>query len=209
MEKEFFGLGLNEHRLWGQIFNPYVIKKSTEGNFYFTSHTIFPVNSDESYSNLSEPHQQIVRIIEEYNDQNLFKLFSKNKNVKEFQEKVDPAKIEQHIRPFIEKRIALIFSILINNPTKIFSRDKSRSNIFDEDFLTPVNEAGEAIFSFEKLEDGTRYKLEILKNKRKLDIKDPSASILSDSPAILRLNNNLIYVKDIEGKKIRPFRVSF
>ncbi len=205
MNEEFFGLGLNEHRHWGYIFIPYIIKKSEEGNFYFTSHTIFPKSTDDSYQSLSDQQKQMVRICHEYSDQNLFKLFSKNKNVKEFLEKVEPPRIDQFIRPFIEKRLSLIFSILINTVTKVFSRDKSRSNIFEEDFLTTINEAADAVFSFEKLEDGTRYSLEIQKNGRKQNIKDTNTHVLSDNPAILRINNSLLYVRDIEGRKIRPF----
>ena len=205
MNEEFFGLGLNEHRLWGYIFIPYIIKKSEAGNFYYTSHTIFPKSTDESYVSLSEPHKQVVKLCFEYCDQNLFKLFSKNKNLKEFLEKVDLPRIEQHIRPFIEKRLASIFSILINHKSKVFSRDKSRSNIFDEDFISLITEASEAVFSFEKLDEGTRYSLEIKKKDRKLDIKDPSAIIISDFPAIIHIKNSLLYIKDIEGKKIRPF----
>jgi SNF2 family DNA or RNA helicase len=205
MNEEFFGVGLIEHRLWGYSFIPYIIKKGEEGNFYFTSHTIFPKFNDESYQSLTEPQKQIVRLSDEYSDQNLFKLFSRNKTVKEFQEKVEPSKIEEHIRPYIENRIASIFKILIHHKTRVFSRDKSRSNIFEEDFLLPVNEAAEAIFNFEKLAEGTRYSLVIQKNNKKLNIKDTSVHILSDYPAILRINNTLLHVKDIEGKKIRPF----
>ena len=154
---------------------------------------------------MSEPHKEIVRLCHEYSDQNLFKLFSKNKNLKEFQVKIDSQKIENFIRPFIEKRLASIFSLLINNNTKVFSRDKSRSNIFEEDFLTALKESADAIFNFEKMEDGTRYSLEIHKNGKKQNIKDTTTSILSDFPAILRINNSLLYVKAIEAKKIKPF----
>jgi SNF2 family DNA or RNA helicase len=205
MTEEFFGLGLNEHRLWGYIFIPYIIKKSEEGNFYYTSHTVFPKPGDESYNSLSDPKKQIVRLTDEYSDQNLLKLFGKNKNVKEFHQKVEPSKIEQHIRPYIEKKLASVFNILTNDTTKVFSRDKSRSNIFEEDFLTSNTESAEAIFTFEKLDDGTKYSLEINKKGRKLNIREPNVLVLCDYPAILKINNNLLHVKDIEGKKIRPF----
>jgi SNF2 family DNA or RNA helicase len=205
MKDEFFGLGLNEHRLWGYLIIPYIIKKSEEGNFYFTSHIIFPNASDESYQSLSELQKQLVRLTHEYSDQNLFKLFSKNKNLKEFQEKADPAKIEQHIRPYIEKRLASIFTILMNSNIKVFTRDKSRSNIFEADFLSAIKEPAEAVFTFEKMDVGTQYNLEIHKSRKKINIKNSSADILSDFPAILRINNSLLYVKDIEAKKIRPF----
>ncbi len=205
MNTEFFGLGLNEHRLWGYIFIPYIIKKSDEGKFYFTSHTVFPKTSDESFQALDEPQKQMVRLCHEFSDQNLFKLFSKNKNLKEFQEKVDNTKIELHIRPYIEKRLFSIFSLLRYNPTKVFSRDKSRSNIFEEDFITIVNEDGEAVFCFEKLDEGTSYSLEIVRNGKRQSFKGQSPVLLSDYPAILLINNTLLSVKEIEGKKIRPF----
>lgn len=205
MNEEFFSLGLNEHRLWGYIFIPYIIKKSDEGKFYYTSHTIFPKSRDESYNLLPENQKKIVQLTDEYSDQNLLKLFSRNKHVKEFHEKVETSKIEQHIRPYIEKRLASIFNILVNENIKVFSRDKSRSNIFEEDFLTFENDTAEAIFSFEKLKEGTKYSLEILNKGKKLNIKESLTNIISDFPAILRINNTLFYVKDIEGKKIRPF----
>jgi len=205
MNEDFFGLGLNEHRIWGYLFNPYIIKKSDEGNFYYTSHTIFPKQSDESYQALTESQKEIVRLCHEYNDQTLFKLFSKNKSLKEFTEKVEASKIELHIRPYIEKRIIQIFNILLDTKVKVFSRDKSRSNIFDEDFLTASKEEAAAVFNFEKLEEGTRYNLEIRKNNKTIKLKDQSATILSDSPAILLINSSLVHVKDIEGRKIRPF----
>ncbi len=205
MDEEFFGLGLSEHRLWGYSFTPFIIKKSDEGSFFYTSHTIFPKTADTSYQGLSEQEKQIVKLCHEYSDQNLFKLFSRNKNLKEFQEKVDKIKITEHIRPFIEKRLASIFSLLINNNTKVFSRDKSRSNIFEEDFLSIGKEVHEAVFNFERNSEGTRYGLEIRKKDRKLNIIDPSAFILSDFPAIIHLNHSLLYIKEIDGKKIRPF----
>ena len=205
MQEEFFGLGLNEHRLWGYIFTPYIIRKSEEGKFFFTSHTIFPTPGDESFQTLSEAGKQIVKLCTEYSEQNIFKLFSRNKTLKVFLEKVEKQKIELFIRPFIEKRIASVFSLLINNPIKVFLRDKARSNIFEEDFLNPVKDPAYAVFSFEKLADGTRYNLEIQLNGKKQKIKDSTVTILSDQPAILRLNNTIMYVRDIEGKKIRPF----
>jgi SNF2 family DNA or RNA helicase len=205
MNENYFGLGLNEHRLWGFLFLPYIIIKSEEGNFYYTSHTIFPKSNDESYLSLSDQHKEMVRLCHEYSDQNLFKLFSKNKNLKEFQEKVDTQRIENFIRPFIEKRLASIFSILINNNTKVFSRDKSNSNIFEEDFLTAIKEPANAVFNFEKMEEGTRYGLEIQKNGKKQTINSANVSVLSDFPALLKINNSLLYVKDIEAKKVKPF----
>lgn len=205
MTKDIFSLGLNEHRRWGYIFTPYIINKSSEGNFFYTSHSIFPKNKDESFQLLTKEQQEIVCLTDEYSEQNLFKLFSRNKNVKEFLDKVDDIKIENFIRPYIEKRMAKIFDILISSEIKIFHRDKSRSNIFDEDFLKTYQDVFSGVFFFEKLNEGTRYKLEISSKKNKLKIKDPASFSICDFPAILCVNKHLLRVRDIDSKKIRPF----
>ncbi|MCB8999970.1 MAG: hypothetical protein H6540_07905 [Bacteroidales bacterium] len=72
MFEEFFGLGLIEHRLWGFIFTPYIIKKSDAGRFYFTSHTIFPLASDGFNASLSPDLQKIVALCDEYSDKRDF-----------------------------------------------------------------------------------------------------------------------------------------
>jgi hypothetical protein len=111
MKETFFALGLTEHRLWGYIFMPFMLKKAQERGFYSAIQTVFPTTSDNIFTSLNDNEKKLVELINEYSDQNLFKLFSKNKNVKEFQEKVTPERIVQFIRPYIEKRIGIIFSI--------------------------------------------------------------------------------------------------
>jgi SNF2 family DNA or RNA helicase len=205
MGKEFFGLGLFEHRLWGFIFIPYMISKSSEGKFYTPSHTVHPFNNDDSYIELPDPYKQIVKLCNEYSDQNLFKLFSKNRNPKEFLEKVELVKIEQHIRPYIERRISSIFDIITKSSVKVFMRDKSRSNIFEEDFLNLSDEDAEAVFNFEKVAEGTKYNLEILLKEKKVKLLNHEAILISELPAIIRLGSSILRIREIEGKKIRPF----
>ena len=205
MKETFFALGLTEHRLWGFIFMPFLLKKTGDQGFYSAVQTVFPSLTDSAYTSLEEKEKEIVKIIDEYNDQALFKLFSKHKNVKEFYEKVTPERIVQFIKPFIEKRIDIIYSILIHTGTKVFMRDKNRSNIFREDFLQIRNRLVEAVFYFEKLDTGTNYKLELKSELKILKIRDQNIEVICDYPAILKFKNELIYIRDIDAKKIRPF----
>lgn len=205
MKDTFFALGLTEHRLWGFLFIPFILKKTEDKGFYSAIQTVFPTSSDSVFLSLEEKEKQIVKLIYDFNDQALFKLFSKHKNVKEFHEKVTPERIIQFIRPYIEKRIAAIFSILMQTDIKVFIRDKNRSNIFREDFLHIRNRVVEVVFYFEKLEEGTRYKLELTSELKNLKIKDQNIEVINNDPAILKFNNELVYIKDIDAKKIRPF----
>ena len=84
MKETFFAVGLTEHRLWGFIFMPFLLKKTGEQGFFSAVQTVFPTPNDSVFASLGEEEKKIVRLIDEYNDQSLFKLFSKHKNVKEF-----------------------------------------------------------------------------------------------------------------------------
>ena len=205
MAERFFALGLSEHRLWGLVLIPLMLIKKEEESYSRPDYTVFPDESDESFLSLSHTEKEAVRIIDEYSDQKLFKYFSKHKSVKEFQEKVSEERISQFIRPYIEKRIVRVLQMILGTRVKIFLRDKSRSNIFDEDFLTIRSSQAEPVFNFLRGEDGSRYSLDLYYENKKLKLRDQYTDILSNSPAVIRINNKIFFIRDIEGTKIRPF----
>ncbi len=205
MTDRFFALGLSEHRLWGIILIPLMLNKKNDESFFSPSFTVFPDESDESFMNLSHTEKELVRIIDEYSDQKLFRLFSKNRNVKEFQATVNEKKIAEFIRPYIEKKMAKALEMIRGTRIRIFLREKSRSNVYDEDFLKVRPGLAEPVFHFHREEGGSRYSLDILYEGAKLKIRDQYADILTNSPAIIRLNNSVYFIRDIEAKKISPF----
>ena len=111
MGETFFALGLNENRFWGLVFVPLLLKVNKKESFYSPDTTHLSSHNDSRYSTLSYTEKEIVKIIEEYSDQNLFKYFSKHKNLKEFLNAVTQENIDNFIRPYIEKRLARIFEI--------------------------------------------------------------------------------------------------
>ncbi len=205
MDEEFFAVGLSEHRLWGQILIPLILKKKEHENFYTADHIVFPSEKDEQFLRLSHTEKEVVKTIDQYSDQHLFRYFSKDKSVKHFQDTVGPEKINHFIRPYIEKRIAGVLELMSGTRIRLFLRDKSRSNIFSEDFLTIRQEQAEPVFSFHREEGGTRYSLNLFYGNNKLTIKDLSSEVICNQPAIIRLADSVFFVRDIEANKIRPF----
>jgi len=202
---KFFALGLSEHRIWGLILIPMMLKKEEDNSFFKPDHTIFPDEKDENFLLLSNTEKKIVRIIDEYNDQNLYKIFSKHRSVKEFQEKIRQENIENFIRPYIEKHLLRVFEIVRGTRIKIFLREKTRKNIFDEDFLNISEKEIFPVFSFTRSEEESSYNLQLYSRDGKISLLEKSYDLITRSPAILRLNNNLIFVKDIEATKLKPF----
>jgi len=205
MLNSFFALGLSEHRLWGLLLIPLKIKRTVGEVFYQPGFTIFPSENDENYQKLSFSEKEVVKIIDEYSDKNLFKLFSKNKTIKEFQEKVDRERIDKFIKPYIEKRLYRIFDLIKDTDIKVFLRDRTRSNIFQEDFLTIEKEPVVPVFSFVKSEEESRYSLQLKYKGKDLMVKGKACDIISNVPALLRVGNRVYFLKDIEAIKIKPF----
>jgi SNF2 family DNA or RNA helicase len=205
MKEKFFALGMNEHRVWGQVLIPLMLIPNEEASFYKPDHTIFPSEKDENFRRLSNTEKKIVRILDEYNDKNLFKIFSKHKNVKEFHEKVKEENIRNFIRPYIEKRLYQVFEILRGSNIKVFLREKSRSNVFDEDFLKVLPYDAFPVFHFTRNEEEASYSLQLFSQKGQIRLKDKPFDLIVNEPAVLRIGNRIIFVPDLEGKKIKPF----
>lgn len=205
MEKKFFALGLTEHRIWGLVLMPLMLSRDRDNNFYKPDHTVFPLDTDENFISLSNTEKKIVRIIDEYSDQKLFTLFSKHKNVKEFQDRVQKESIHNFIRPYIEKRLNRVLEIIRGSSIKVFMREKTRSNVFEEDFLQIIDKEVFPLFHFIKTEEEASYSLQLFTDNGRISLKDKYFDILTDHPASLRINNKIVFVNEIEAKKIKPF----
>lgn len=202
---KFFAVGLSEHRLWGLILLPVFLIREEERVFYTPDQTIFPSESDEEYLTLSHTEKEIVKIIDEYNDQHLFKYFSRDKNIKEFHARATEEKIHKFIRPYIEKRIYKVLRIIQNTSIKIYQREKSRSNIYEEDFLRIHPIDLKPVFEFQREEQGSRYRLTLFNESKEVRLKDRYGEVICDMPAVVRLDHTIYFIPEIEGKKINPF----
>ena len=135
MKNYFFALGYIPHRLWGTILIPQLLERDETLPYYVTGEILLKNEDSHSYSRLTPMQKQVVNLIDEYNDQHLHRFFSKKKTVKEFMDTVDKEFIKEHIRPYIEKRLHQVLIIAVENHFKVFFKEKSRQNIFSEDFL--------------------------------------------------------------------------
>jgi hypothetical protein len=96
---------LINHRLLGSILIPYIIIDESNKGFYRLAECLTPFPNIDTLGSLTAEERDVVKIINEYTERNLFKLFSKDKTVKEFFEKITPEKLDNFIRPYIERRI--------------------------------------------------------------------------------------------------------
>lgn len=204
MREILFALGYMPHRLWGSILQAQVLEKEPGKEFYTPGEYIQNDSSTSAYQRLSPMQREVLRLMDEYSDRNLHRIFSKQKYVKQFQDQVDRDTISNHIRPFIEKRLVTMLEIARDNRIPVFVKEKSTKNVFPEDFLKLERVAAAPVFRFSYREQ-LSYALFLIHGEHQLILKDSPLKIVSNEPCIIILGETLYFISDIDGKKLKPF----
>jgi len=200
-----FALILTHHRLWGAVLLPYIIQNENNRQFYELSECLSPYPDEETLGTLTAEEREVVKAINECSDRSLFKLFSREKNVKEFLEKVTSERIEKFIRPYIERRIYKCLSIARDESiTVCFQRIKTNT-LHVEDKLYLSEDDAKPVFRFSRDEEQSTYSLTLESGGKLIDIRKSTIEILCMSPCIIRDDHRILYVSDVDGSKLKPF----
>jgi SNF2 family DNA or RNA helicase len=200
-----FALVLSHHRIWGTILMPYIIVRELNGKYFNLSEQLFPFPDTETLSTLSDEEREIVKIINDYSDRNLFRVFSKNSNVKEFLEKITKEKTDKFVRPYIESRIYKSLIIARDEIIPVYLQKTKIRTLHPEDQLVLNGEPGLPLFRFTRNEEQSSYNLGLETGGRIINLKNGDIDILCNSPCLIREKNNLVFVSDVDGLKLKPF----
>jgi len=200
-----FVLVLDKHRLWGYIFHPYLLVKEPGRKYFRLSESLFSYQSDETLKSLKEEERELIRIISEYSDRAIFKLFSKDKSVKDFLENINPEKFEKLIRPYIERRLRKCFILARDWEVPCFLNITASKIIHPVDQIKLEDNAAKPVFIFNRGTDGSTYRLKIESAGKPVDLFQNQTDILCNSPCIIRSGHKLMLIDDIDGSKLRPF----
>ncbi len=200
-----FALILINHRIWGQILLPYIIIKEPSKSYFRISECLFPFPNIDTLSALAQEERDVVNIINEYSERTLFKLFSKDKNVKEFQTLLTKEKLEKFIRPYIERRIYKSLEISRNENIPVYFQKTKTGTLHPEDRLSLSAENAIPVFSFVREEDCSTYNLSLEAGGKPIDLRNNSVDIICMSPCLIRESNRLFFVTEVDGSKLKPF----
>jgi superfamily II DNA or RNA helicase len=200
-----FTLVLTEHRILGFVLAPFLVRRDGQKDFYTTYDKITYQKLDQYREILTPEQVQLVKYIENYNDQNLFKLFCKKKSTPyDFVNSIDGDLFKEHIRPYIERQLVNCFDLLRFNPQPVFHK-LLQNKIYDSDRLEIVDREDNTIFNFTRTPEGIRYKLTIEHNHKILSLTGKNGIVLVNEPCCLALDNTLFVIRDIDSKKLSPF----
>lgn len=205
--KEKFVLLLKEHRKFGSIIYPVKIKKKLEKDFFEITESVVYENINSNPDEYTNIQKQIVKLCNEYSDNQLTKLFSKDKKklVQNFVNSANDELIELQIRPYIEKRIVKILDLLKENNIPLYFKFDKYDNIYPEEEIFYQTSNAQTIFNFIKKKNETQYFLTIKAKGREIKLLDKPATVLSNSPCRIVIENDLLFFEDIDAKKLQPF----
>ena len=203
--ERLFALILTQHRTWGSVLSPVILERMPGRDYYSIAEALSPFPNSITLASLDNEEREVVRLLNEYSDRNLFKLFSKHRNVKEFIENVTDREFEDLIKPFIERRICQCLKIALNEDLPLFYPKARINSLHPEDRLMINPAEAKPVFSFERIPGSTSYSLIIESENRPVQLRGTNVEILSNKPCIIRTGLKIHFIADIEGTKIKPF----
>ncbi|HAN19320.1 MAG: hypothetical protein A2X13_01470 [Bacteroidetes bacterium GWC2_33_15] len=197
---------ITDHPILGLLLVPYIIVKKPNHGYYQIEVRISQFNSDVYLSGFSENEKKLVKLADEYSEQNLYKLFSKNKSLTtvNFMNSLTRSFADEHIRPYIEKRLVKIINLLQAMDIEVYFKGKA-SYINRDDLVTVTTDKAQAIFNISKLTDESQYYLTIKQNNKEISLLNKSGFTLVNDPCRIIINNSLYCFEDINAKKLTPF----
>ena len=203
--ERLFALILTQHRKWGTVLMPYMLEKMPGREYYSPAEALSPFPNNFTLSGLDNEEKEVVRLVNEYSDRNLFKLFSKHRNVKEFLENVAEKEFGELIKPFMESRIVQCLQIALKEEIPLFLQKQGVNTLHHEDRLKINPVFADPVFRFDRIPGETRYSLSVESAGKPVNLRGQLIEILSNKPCIIRSGHTIHFIAEIEGNKIKPF----
>ena len=201
---EMFAIIITEKISLGYIAIPYII--STEKQPMLKP--LEPVTLQHISSNkydLNDIETQLVKILGDINEQAIFKRFSREKNMKTFYEKLTQNIYDEHIRPFIEKRLVESISLIAQYDIPTYHKTATYNQIYESDKLLLSSEFHRTRFHFSLNNNELSYSLKIPDGVQDVVLRGKNIVEIASNPAILLIGNKIYRFQNIDSRKFRPF----
>jgi SNF2 family DNA or RNA helicase len=195
---------LKEHTFFGYLFSAYHIERELD----YVTEIKYQLTFEDAERNkmpLTDFERELLKTIDSYSDQNLQKIFSRKKTLKEFLQTLKSEDVEKRIRPFIEKRLLAVIEKLKKTSIPFFFKKDKFSTLYKEDIIKIEHEPAVVVFNIRKNETGTDYYLSVKHSGNTISLFRQKGIILVNEPCVLILNGHLYNFTDIDGKKLMPF----
>ncbi len=197
---------LLEHAQLGYVIEPFVVQLNEQNHLTFTHQRIFTKTCELFADVIDKKDLEILKILDEFDNEYITRRFYKEKKkirpTEFFQKHCTNELIQNHIKPFIERRLEKVLPMLVNKPLYL-------QGLGNNPAAYPIkisSEPSTVLFHFRKNNEDTRYFATIRHAGEKIDFMQNNAVIICNEPAWMLLNRTLYhFTKDFDGKKLSPF----
>ncbi|MDP3928193.1 MAG: DEAD/DEAH box helicase [Bacteroidota bacterium] len=199
--------GLFQHPYLGVLLEPHVVQVNSKGAYTLTHQRVFSKTSDYFEKALSAEDIEFIRILDELDDDYIFKKFYKDPKKKIrtsefFSKHCSKELMEDKIRPYIEERMN---KVLLRMRGKTIYKNGNDNNPTSVK-IKVCEEQANIWFHFKNNPEGIRYYPTLRYKNQKVEFMYKGAQIVSLAPAWLLLDNQLFdFEKNVDGKKLLPF----
>jgi SNF2 family DNA or RNA helicase len=198
-----FIIALTEHRAVGNIFVPMLIEK--ERSYFTVKKTVKLRDYKSGEVQLNDQELELLKLIENYSDENLVKKFSKKNDKPNFFQNMDEDLFQNHISPYIDKYIYRCVLLLMKGQTRLFYKQAKYSSLYDEDVIRINQSFSEGVFYFNRHETGTKYNLKLTHEGKPVEILHKTIRMVCTLPCCFVYLNKLYVFSKLSGKKLIPF----
>ncbi len=196
-----------QHPYLGVLLEPHVVQLNGKGSYTLTHQRIFSKTADYFSKNISEEDFRLIKMLDEVDDDFVFKKFNKDLKRKirttEFLSKYCTKEfINKEIRPFLEERI---HKVLLKMRGKTIYKNGNDNNPTSIKIIVSEKQAN-IWFHFKNNPEGIRYYPTLRYRDQKVEFIYKGAQLVSLNPAWLLVEDRLYdFEKNVDGKKLLPF----
>jgi SNF2 family DNA or RNA helicase len=198
---------ITKHDVLGVLIEAFAVELLSQGGFSMTYFKVGPQSIGNWFNNVTNEKLEIIKLVDEYSENSIVQKFSKKASrFNEFVLKeLDNKKFENHIRPYIERRLARVISLLTTYDIPLYFKGNKTLPFHDEPARN-VNEKVDVNFNFNFNQESIKYFISLKNQGENIKLYNKNALILTISPAWLFIDNSVYNLKDeINGKTLLPF----
>ncbi len=191
------------NRRLGAILQPAIAVKEDKSEFYQTF-PVLPGTPGEEIPEYSDGISSLINLTFNYTEKNIFDKYGRAKQSQtDFYQQVNKKLFEDHIRPFIDKKIVEVLQAAKRLNIPVYQ--KKSHNVFEIDRLEITDTPLTCNFHFAYNGDKLNYNLKLTYQNTKVDLMNQHVYILCEYPSVFILNKKIYFIEDFNTKKIIPF----
>ncbi len=202
-----FIVTLRNHKLLGPYLIPYMVDKDPGMEFYTIRESLAPDNIKTAPQLYTKPQIEIARLADQCSETSIRKTFgnSKYQNNNDFLRHLSEADISEHIRPYIDARMAEIVDLCIGHDIKIYEKPENMNSIFPGDEIFVAAKKMKPVFNFVRTDTETQYFLSLKYGTQDISLYQMQMNVLCSHPCLIISNKRMFRVENIDAKKLTPF----